>query len=100
MVGVVLAVAIGALYTASLRGKIKRRQIAILRPYILRVRRNGSTPAEVEPAAMDDDTVFVAPGRHRFHRAGCPALQGLDASLTTRSDVDPSMVPCGICATP
>jgi hypothetical protein len=99
MVGVMLTVAIGGVYTAALRARVNRRQLNVLRPYVLRAP-GTERPSPVDALAVSDEDVLIANGSHRIHRAGCPALQGLTVAPARRSGLGPDSSVCGLCHTP
>jgi hypothetical protein len=49
-------------------------------------------------ASMPHDRVYVVAGGHSYHEAGCPIVEGKDASpLPLRKAIDSGYVPCKLC---
>jgi hypothetical protein len=97
MVGVALTAAVGGIHTSWLRWKVTRRQAQLFRIHLLEaLLADQAQRADSERPASNDE-VFITPGRQRFHRAGCAALRGRVASKASRSELDSSFSPCGLC---
>jgi len=59
-------------------------------------RRHEPRPAAAT-GSCDDTEVLVAAGSHRFHRAGCASLAGLETTAVDRRTIDAGLAPCGLC---
>lgn len=92
---VAVAGAMIALLTRRERARVMERRTASLAPYLQAVTTfppRGGTDG-------DDPHVWVGPGLRHFHRSGCAALAGVDATQMQRDDVGAGRVPCGLCGT-
>lgn len=58
---------------------------------------SSESQGNVEPDLGMGSDLMVVPGLRRFHRSNCPALSSLAATAVARSELDPDLVPCGIC---
>jgi hypothetical protein len=107
-----LAVAVAGLIVAStvaMGGTLRIKRSARLRRSRLldaillaqlprRAELQGQEAAAAATAAdVGAKEVLVAPGLTRYHRPGCPAIEGLAAKTVTRAAANRRLDPCGIC---
>ena len=100
----VAAAAVGlvviSLWALWARASVLRRRAAVMGALrqSIRLRRRAVEARPVTPAA-DGNVVFVAAGHRRFHRAGCPTLEWLEAVPVAATRVEADLSACGLCET-
>lgn len=101
----VAAVAVGliviAVWALWMRTSVLRRR-AVVTFALRRSVRGRSAVADAVPSrpGTDGNVVFVASGHGRFHRAGCPTLEWIDAVPVGPERLEANLSACGLCATP
>jgi hypothetical protein len=102
--GLLIAIVAIATYLVSTRGRLGERKSTLLGDWLLagmaaerRQRQAGVRSGAVQPRKLPVSQVLVVDGGRRYHRAGCPALAHGTSSAVAVDQLDPAMVPCGIC---
>jgi hypothetical protein len=94
---VVVAVA-SAGATTWLKRMARLRQTRLMAPWTLgEIARNVSEQLPVAARVANDQTVWVAKGLTRYHRADCRALVGASAKEVARAKVPAALTPCRLC---
>ena len=86
MLGLSVGLTVIALSVVWMRLRVGRRARGVLA-------QSGKTDVDI---GLDPEVLVMA-GLRRFHRSTCPVLNGIAATPVARSELDPDMVPCGIC---
>ena len=101
VLGLAVALAVVGLYTFWIRARTVRRKDRLFGARLLMEQLTVRRRHEPRPAAAtgscDDTEVLVAAGSHRFHRAGCASLAGLETTAVDRRTIDAGLAPCGLC---
>ena len=101
----VAAVAVGLVVISGwalwMRVSVLRRRAAMALAVHRSTRQRIAVAGAARPRLVPDDSaVFVAAGHRRFHRAGCPMLEWLEAVPVPLDRVEPGVAACGLCDTP
>ena len=91
MFGLVL-VALGAVgSTLTVKRHVQLRKARLFSPWL--------APEEAAPAVapVAADTLVVAAGLTRYHRAECPSVAGLAVRPLDRRDIPGGLAPCHLC---
>jgi hypothetical protein len=98
LTGLLLGLAAVAAFLLPSRSRLTVRRAHLLRRFVLADALAGSVPAQpATTAGPADGIVLVAAGLSRYHRPGCPAVNGLAATRTALGAVDPTLSPCDLC---
>ncbi|HKN92203.1 MAG TPA: hypothetical protein VJ622_18215 [Acidimicrobiia bacterium] len=101
VLGLAVALAVVGLYTFWIRARTVSRKDRLFGARLLMEQLAERRRHEPRPAAAtgscDDTEVLVAAGSHRFHRAGCASLAGLETTAVDRRTIDAGLAPCGLC---
>lgn len=96
--GLVLAAAVSAAGILWMRRAVMVRRNQVFRPWFLHEAGTALGAARgVKRAAASDGVVLTAKGLTRYHRSGCPVLDGVAAVRPRPIDKVGSLEPCGIC---
>jgi hypothetical protein len=97
--GLVLAAAASAAGILWMRRAVFVRRNQIFRPWFLYEagRPSGGAQRSAPASAIDTGVVLTAKGLTRYHRAGCPVLEGVAAVRQRPIDKVGDLQPCGIC---
>jgi hypothetical protein len=94
LVGVILLGVVAIVRVGSLATVVRQRQATVLAPIALQLDRPGGDRGRSQFGALaGKDSMLLAEGARHFHRRGCPAVAGVEAS-----EVDPAETPAGVSA--
>jgi len=106
LTGTLLVALVAALLVAGLRRSIEARKAAVLGPWLAdgpsggALRRSAAPSPAAGPATGAAEPLFVVAGLHRYHRAGCKALESRAATEIHPADRSADLEPCGLCDPP
>ncbi len=92
--GLLVAVAAVAAFLMPSRTRLATRRAHLLRGFVLADAGGGQASTN-----GGGDVVLVAGGLSRYHRPGCPAVNGLATMPTRLSALTTDLKPCDLCAT-
>ena len=97
--GLVLAAAVSAAGILWMRRAVFVRRNQLFRPWFLYEagRVSGAARGRAPASTIDTGVVLTAKGLTRYHRAGCPVLDGVAAVRPRPIDKVGHLRPCGIC---
>jgi hypothetical protein len=93
IVGLVLGGLIAALATLRLQRRIQVRKRRLFGPWAQALAEGPGAAAPVAAAGP----VLIAPELTRFHRPGCPAVQGVATRGVDRHNIPAALEPCDLC---
>ena len=98
VVGLVIGGLIAALGTLGVQRRIQGRKRRLFGPWALALAERDRTTA-VAPAVAGDvaGRVLTAPELTRFHRPGCPAVEGIATNGVVMRSIPPTLEPCDLC---
>jgi hypothetical protein len=101
IVGLLLGVLVLALRTLWLRARLTQREAhvfgAMLTAVVAARRPTPPTGVRTEQQPGGTQDVLVVAGLRRYHRAGCPAIEGRPVTSVALTALAPDLTACGLC---